>query len=84
MALAAGNAHFDHYYNQDLINLMLNIDDCVLDKCRSHMLNLLKVEKDSVQSWSDVIEKATDLVDHTSADYTNSIFLRDPNSSSLT
>ncbi|KAH9511908.1 F-BAR and double SH3 domains protein 2 [Dermatophagoides farinae] len=84
MALAAGNAHFDHYYNQDLINLMLTIDDYVLDKCRGYMLNLLKVEKDSAQSWYDVNEKATDLVDHTSADYTNSIFLRDPNSTSLT
>ena len=34
MALAAGNAHFNHYYSIDLPGLMQVLDDDVLDKCK--------------------------------------------------
>ncbi|KPM08398.1 SH3 domain containing protein 5 [Sarcoptes scabiei] len=84
MALAAGNAHLEHYFNQDLVNLMLTIDDNVLDKCRSFMINLLHLEKDVANNWWTVIEKTINLLDKTSTDHTNSIFLRDSNSSCLT
>lgn len=81
MALAAGNAHLTHYYNQDLVNLMINIDDTMLDKCRTYMLNLLKMEKESATLWWDVIERSIEMVEKTSSDYTNSLYYRDPNSS---
>lgn len=83
MALAAGNAHLQHYYGQDLPNLMLTIDNSALDKCRSFILNLLHTEREMVNSWSEVIERSFEQAEQTSADLTNSTFLRDPNSASI-
>ena len=83
MALAAGNAHLNHYYGQDLPNLMFMIDDGALDRCRSFVLSLLQTERDAISSWSEVVEHATNLMEHASADKTNSVFLRDPHSSSI-
>lgn len=83
MALAAGNAHLAHYYNTDLPNLMLTIDDAALDKCRSYILNLLQTETEIVNSWSVVIGKSAELVEKTSADHITTVFLRDPNSAPI-
>lgn len=83
MALAAGNAHFDHYFNQDLPALMHTIDDGVLDKCRSNVLAILQAEHDAVLSWNEVIKTCTELVQQTSADHTNNIFMREANSEPL-
>ena len=83
MALAAGNAHLNHYYGQDLPNLLYAIDDSALDKCRGFILNLLSTERDMVTSWHEVIQKANELMEHASADHTNAVFLKDPNSASI-
>ena len=83
MALAAGNAHLTHYYGQDLPNLLYSIDDAVLDKCRSFILSLLQTEREMVTSWHEVITKSNDLMSNTSADHTNAVFLKDPNSASI-
>ena len=84
MALAAGNAHLNHYYCQDLPYLMYSIDDAVLDKCRNFILNLLQTEREMVTSWHEVIYKSNELMEHSSVDHTNAIFLKDPNSISIT
>ena len=83
LALAAGNAHLTHYHEQDLVNLMISIDDCVLDKCRAFMINLLQVEQDTVTTWGDVAQKCLSFLQNTSADYTNSVFLKDPSSAAI-
>lgn len=83
MALAAGNAHLEHYYGQDLANLMLTIDDQVLDRVRNFLLAILSAENDVNGGWSEVITATIGQVEKTSADYTNTVFLRDPNSQLL-
>jgi len=37
MALSAGNAHFEHYYSQDLPSLIQILDDGILYKCKSRL-----------------------------------------------
>ena len=83
MALAAGNAHLNHYYGIDLPNLLYTVDDAVLDKCRVFIQNLLQTEREMVTSWHEVIQKTTEFMDHASADHTNAVFLKDPNSASI-
>lgn len=83
MALAAGNAHLEHYYSQDLANLMLTIDDQVLDRIRNFLLAILSAENDVNGGWSEVITTTMAQVEKSSADYTNTVFLRDPNSQLL-
>lgn len=83
MALAAGNAHMEHHYGQDLPNLMFSIDDASLDKCRTFILNLLQTEREMVTSWHETITKSNDHMQHSSADHTNAVFLKDPNSACI-
>ena len=83
MALAAGNAHLTHYYETDLPNLMFTIDDGALDRCRSFMLSMLLTEQEWVSSWSEVVTRSTTMIEHASADKTNAVFLRDPNSAPI-
>ncbi|CAG2100177.1 unnamed protein product [Medioppia subpectinata] len=78
MALSAANGHLDHYYNLDLPQLMHNIDDDVLDKCRGFILSLLESELNAIQLTNQSLDNAYRLVESTSGDITNKAFLADP------
>lgn len=74
MALAAGNAHLQHYYKRDLVDFIHIIDDGVLDHCKIFMatlsecdINSLKDALTSAQYWSKMINL-------TGSQKTNTIF----------
>ncbi|RWS17284.1 SH3 domain containing protein 5-like protein [Dinothrombium tinctorium] len=83
MSLVAGNAHLNHYYSIDLPNLMRQLDDDVLDKCRGFVNSLLQGEINSINIASETMEKLSQLLDATSGDITNSAFLSEPTSACL-
>ncbi|XP_054163435.1 protein nervous wreck-like [Oppia nitens] len=83
MALAAGNAHLDHYYSLDLPQLIVNIDDTVLDKCKGFMLSLLESEINAIQLTNESLDKAYRLINSSSADFTNKAFMAEQQSACL-
>lgn len=75
MALAAGNAHLQHYYQRDLTDFIHLIDDGVLDHCKIFMATLSECD---INSLKDALTRAqywSKMINLTGSQKTNSIFL---------
>ncbi|XP_074599300.1 FCH and double SH3 domains nervous wreck isoform X2 [Brevipalpus obovatus] len=83
LALAAGNAHSQHYHEVDIPNLMQFIQDNSLGKNREAMMRLLESEIFCLNSSNEVLTRIFQAMEATSAEYTDQLFLNEPTSSCL-
>lgn len=75
MALAAANAHLNHYYQQDLNDFIHLIDDGVLDHCKIFMATLSECDINSLKDSLAHSQYWSKLINLTSSQRTNAIFL---------
>lgn len=75
MALAAGNAHLQHYYQRDLNDFIHLIDDGVLDHCKIFMATLSECDINSLKDSLMHAQYWSKMINLTGSQKTNSIFL---------
>lgn len=75
MALAAGNAHLQHYYDHDLNDFIHLTDDGVLDHCKVFMATLSECEINSLKESLKSAQYWSKMINLTGLQSTNSIFL---------
>lgn len=83
MALAAGNAHLQHYYQRDLTDFINLIDDGVLDHCKIFMATLSECDINSLKDALTHAQYWSKMINLTGSQKTNSIFLDCEQSSCL-
>lgn len=83
MSLTASNAHLNHFYANDLPELVKNLDDGVLEKSRTFIASLIEKEINSVNCLSEGMSKVSDMVNVTSGQFTTFAFLSDPASTCI-
>lgn len=75
MAIAAGNAHLQHYYDYDLTDFIHLIDDGVLDHCKVFMATLSECEINSLKDSLASAQYWSKMINLTGLQNTNAIFL---------
>lgn len=74
MALAAANAHLQHYYEKDLNDFIHLIDDGVLDHCKIFMATLSECDINSLKDALAHAQYWSKMINLTGSQKTNSIF----------
>lgn len=74
MALAAGNAHLNHYQQKDLNDFIHLIDDGVLDHCKIFMATLSECDINSLKDALTHAQYWSKMINLTGSQRTNSIF----------
>lgn len=74
MALAAGNAHLNHYQQRDLNDFIHLIDDGVLDHCKIFMATLSECDINSLKDALTHAQYWSKMINLTGSQRTNSIF----------
>lgn len=75
MALAAANAHLQHYFNRDLNDFIQIIDDGCLDHCKIFMATLSECDVNSLKESLSNAQYWYKMINITGSHKTNSIFL---------
>ena len=83
MALAAGNAHLNHYHHRDLTDFMNLIDDNVLDHCKIFMATLSECDINSLKDTLSHAQYWSKMINLTGSQKTNSIFYESEKSECL-
>lgn len=74
MALAAGNAHLNHYHQRDLNDFIHLIDDGVLDHCKIFMATLSECDINSLKDALTHAQYWSKMINLTGSQRTNSLF----------
>lgn len=75
MALAAGNAHLQHYFGRDLTDFIHTIDDGVLDHCKIFMATLSECDINSLKDALTHAQYWSKMINLTGSQKTNAIFI---------